>query len=370
MKKRGSAIVITMLLISAISMISFGLAKALVLNTSTVTLYEDGSVAYYAAESGLEEGFLRYRYNQNATVPITNWLLGDSKVFKTTIGKFAGSITPSTDSGSNSAGISPVSSSTSVTKNEQSYELRMGHLGTDGKPFYGSADSSGNLKKAVSESFVSDASSGSVYVNKDESIKIDLTGLNFRSNTNNLNLNVQFYGMNGTDSAEACKALLEVKFTVIQNGTTKEYTDILKPNTATGCELNTNLSGINTYRTISGSNGASISPSAPPSSLYYEVTPLEQVFDRAFANMPDPNTDKVSLMIRPLYFNARIGLIMSSCEINPSSCTSQSNTISGPYTTISSTGYFGSVVKKLSANIDRQSGTLYDLFDYVIYKKS
>jgi hypothetical protein len=37
-------------------------------------------------------------------------------------------------------------------------------------------------------------------------------------------------------------------------------------------------------------------------------------------------------------------------------------------TKVESTGYYGGVSRKLEATIDRQSGTLYDLFDYVIYK--
>ncbi|OQA04440.1 MAG: hypothetical protein BWY68_00320 [bacterium ADurb.Bin400] len=40
----------------------------------------------------------------------------------------------------------------------------------------------------------------------------------------------------------------------------------------------------------------------------------------------------------------------------------------GPASVIRSHGYYMGVGRKLEARIDRQSGTLYDLFDYVIYQ--
>jgi hypothetical protein len=43
--------------------------------------------------------------------------------------------------------------------------------------------------------------------------------------------------------------------------------------------------------------------------------------------------------------------------------------INGPFATVTSTGYYGGTTRTMSANIDRQSGTVYDLFDYVIYQK-
>ena len=146
---------------------------------------------------------------------------------------------------------------------------------------------------------------------------------------------------------------------------------MLKLNSATSCDSQLGSIGINSNRTIL-SNGiqSSVGLFTATPSIYYEVNTLEQVFDRAFANMPNHDYDKVILMIRPLYFNARVGLIMDACKSDPASCTNKSTVVAGPYTTVQSTGYFGSVVKKLSADIDRQSGTLYDLFDYVVYKKS
>jgi hypothetical protein len=40
----------------------------------------------------------------------------------------------------------------------------------------------------------------------------------------------------------------------------------------------------------------------------------------------------------------------------------------GPTTTINSVGYFAGNSRQITANIDRQSGTIMDIFNYVIYK--
>ena len=58
-----------MLLITSIGVITFGIGRALFVQTQTGALYENGVMAYYAAESGIEEGFLMYRYNQNSEIP-------------------------------------------------------------------------------------------------------------------------------------------------------------------------------------------------------------------------------------------------------------------------------------------------------------
>jgi hypothetical protein len=42
--------------------------------------------------------------------------------------------------------------------------------------------------------------------------------------------------------------------------------------------------------------------------------------------------------------------------------------VAGPTTTVKSLGYFASVTNQLTAEIDRQTGTVLDLFNYVIYK--
>ena len=66
---------------------------------------------------------------------------------------------------------------------------------------------------------------------------------------------------------------------------------------------------------------------------------------------------KVELSLKSIGCDAYFG-------IKPVNSTKQ---VVQPYSTIKSTGYYGGVTRTLEARIDRQAGTLYDLFDFVIY---
>ena len=79
--------------------------------------------------------------------------------------------------------------------------------------------------------------------------------------------------------------------------------------------------------------------------------------------------DKVMMTLKPLYYPADIMFFSRVCDGPTDGCTSNRDRIvAGPYSYLNSTGYYGGVTRTLTANIDRQSGTLYDLYDYVIFK--
>jgi hypothetical protein len=82
------------------------------------------------------------------------------------------------------------------------------------------------------------------------------------------------------------------------------------------------------------------------------------------------SSSKITLTLKPLYYDAYIGISTAAC-LTPNACNNNDKGIvmPGPFTNIQSTGYYGGVTRTISANIDRQSGTLYDLFDYVIFEK-
>ena len=64
MKKRGSALIIALLIMATVGGVTFGIGRLFFLDRSITALYENSTIAYYAAESGLEEGMLRYRYKK------------------------------------------------------------------------------------------------------------------------------------------------------------------------------------------------------------------------------------------------------------------------------------------------------------------
>ena len=78
MKKKGSAILIATLLVTAIGSLAFSFGKILLADITSASIYENGVGSYYSAESGIEEGMLRYRFSSSATVPETGWGLDNS----------------------------------------------------------------------------------------------------------------------------------------------------------------------------------------------------------------------------------------------------------------------------------------------------
>lgn len=391
MKKRGSAIVIAMLLISAIGVITFGIARLIFIENRTVALYENGAVAYYAAESGLEEGFLRYRYNQNVEVPFNNWTLtsddSEKKYFQTIYNNY--DTTNFEADKVITEGNIGISTAYKIDPLRQTYDLRIGHIGSNGKPFYGIPilTNGGDVENyKVDEGFINsvpdapdfNSQYGAVFIPKNDSIKIDLSGYNFLiDDFHDLNLYAKLFVPTGTlPEKKDCQALLEIKFTIIKSGETKEYKDLIKP-TFSGdpdsdfsCDNALGSKGINSLRTID----TTTSNTDASGNIIYNASDLWQTvgLNGGTYTKSDTKDLKVVLTIHPIYYDVAIGLVNNNCAGNLSLCENKTkeDVVSGPFTTVESTGYFAGVAKKLTANIDRQSGSLYDLYDYVIFAQN
>ena len=388
MKQRGSALIIAMMFIGLIGAIAFGIAKLIFADSSIGTLSENGAIAYYAAESGVEEGFLRYRYNQNAEVPFSNWAFRDSKVFRSNL------VSKSVLSGEAYVGI-PTSGS--LTLSQQTYDLRMGYLGTNnevggGPFFYQDVD-----KDGVSESTdIFDASYGTgdyifLKVPKDESRKFDLTNVDLR---NHLAIGIKFLGVNASaggvppvvNPSIECKAMAEIKFSTTIGTVNKEYKALTVYNAAScgavlGLPPERLTSAHSDFQVTGGWTGGAASPYrlAGSQNYYYSMDPstfVSDLFAKAGDSVLAPGSyDNVTMTIKPLNYAADVAFITDTCNdyINhpEKNClSSRANIVTGPYTYMTSTGYFGGSTRTLTANIDRQSGTLYDLYDYVLYKEN
>jgi hypothetical protein len=66
---QGSALVITILVIAVISAIGFSVSRLSISQLRQTTQLEDSTVAYYASESGVEQGLLMWKYNHDVEVP-------------------------------------------------------------------------------------------------------------------------------------------------------------------------------------------------------------------------------------------------------------------------------------------------------------
>lgn len=353
MKKRGTAILIAIFLITAIGTLAFSFGRILLLETSSLSLYENGVGAYYAAESGIEEGLLRYRFYPESEVPFDNWTLGQKKVYRTNL----------TDKSMAQAGL-PLSYT--IDKEEQIsddskqiYDLRMGYVGTmgDHSGFYFGEDINGDGRldpNSDIDSSLYGINNPALLVNKDSSLNVTIPKMLDLSG-NSLNLSVVFDGLTASDQ----NSVLEIKAAVKKMSMNRvvEYKKMLAYNSTSARTLifgaaDDYIPPTQTGTTVSGNRFVKVADLLGSLGFFYEIN------------------SEIELTFRPLYNNIKVGLANANC-INGQSATclgTKTTTLPGPVTKITSTGYYGGTTRTLEANIDRQSGTLYDLFDYVIYR--
>lgn len=70
---KGSALLIAMIMVAAISAAAFGLGKLLLSDIRITSSLEDSTAAFYAAEAGIEHGLLKFRIDRTTeiTTPIS-----------------------------------------------------------------------------------------------------------------------------------------------------------------------------------------------------------------------------------------------------------------------------------------------------------
>lgn len=335
-KSRGSAILIAVFLIAAVGSVAFGIGRLFMMESAIANLYESSTVAYYAAESGIEEGFLRYRYDKNTIVPVKNGL--NYVVSKNNLED--STQTDQTQVQFNS--FNPVA-------NLRYYFLSMDYK----QPFYG-ADMDGD--DSVGPSDVSSASYPLEYsVVRDEAIKIDVTDVK----SNDFKFITTLYPPSHTSVFFEAKLIGDTPLGL------KELKIALAPDSIAS----------DTGRFPSGSVLA-LSPATGFIETYYLDNLITKIrnttsmsgFSPIFDSSPDK---KVELYLKPICQVDDTTLYSpDGCKVNIGLALYNSiDVISGPYSTVKSIGMYGGVTRTLEAKIDRQAGTVYDLFDYVLYKK-
>lgn len=66
---RGAALLITLVVVTVLGAITFSINRMVISEIKQITRLEDSEIAYQAAESGIEAGLLLYRYNRDVEVP-------------------------------------------------------------------------------------------------------------------------------------------------------------------------------------------------------------------------------------------------------------------------------------------------------------
>ncbi len=325
--KSGSAMVITLLLLATVGSISFSIGRLFVLDLTLSRIQDDSVVAYYAAESGIEEGLLRYRFNKNAEIEAGNPGEADNhnSAIRNDFEKYE------SDSALTSFGNSPAAT-------DRVYDFRM----------YFKEKELCNVDLGNDDG-VCDLTEDEEWIKilANESMKFDITGIN-----------KNYYDLLLKPSGENSIAF-EAKITATMLGSEApvEYKTLFITEALRIQSLSSITSG---------------SAPIPSSGVYYEVPKIVEKLVGAnlvdFGDFVNPDI-KAELYIKPVRIG---GTPFSSGDLefmikrNNDGFINNSS-IAGLYSTIKSTGHYGNVTRTLKAKIDRQSGTLYDVFDFVLY---
>lgn len=360
-KQRGTALIIAILLISAIGAVGFSFGRVFLAEFANARLHENSIVAFYSAESGIEEGFLRYRYSRNAEVPFADWSISATERIKFNLVN----ITTSTSPQPQDKTVAPA-----TPGSNQYYYLRMGYAGTANKlPFFGQdRNLDGDLTVDDIQNIAYGDGDSSLTIIKDDSYKIDLSNV-LSDTTKDINLYTKFIG-DSSNLATAAKAFMQVKLVIDINGTgstVKEYKTIISENPTSTCVLLHITEAVSCNDQIITANQITLSLQY---SHAWNVDGLLAKWRARDGFPPVSPSSKVTLTLKPYNYAAKIGIVSTDCATSSdASCEYDAATVvPGPYTIVSSVGFYKNVYRTIEANIDRQSGSLYDLYDYVIYK--
>ncbi|MEI6144419.1 MAG: pilus assembly PilX N-terminal domain-containing protein [Candidatus Berkelbacteria bacterium] len=338
-KRKGAALVVAILLAAVIGSAAIGVTAIAFRQVNTAETYNNGLAAYYAAESGLEEGLLRNKYDKNAQIPesITSYFARDTLLRRpaNAYRDFLGQPTKMRLTSSNSG----VQIGYGLADRSQVYDLdvfwQQKYFGVD-KNDNGFIDAN---------DIASDT-----YNNPDYKIeKDDSKSFTILPADNNIYLywkwiapNCQPITPGGTNYTSRA---VEIK---IKDTTQNEHTALFRDaETLDHCAtINNSTKAIKTNGAFTASSGVELK--AAMGITAYTATEL--------TIKPVGNTSGSG---DGIYFGFNQA---------PQNNLAVATRTTGPSTTIQSTGYFAGNSRQITANIDRQTGTILDIFNYVIYK--
>lgn len=285
--RKGSAILIVMLLITVLTSVALTVGYLAMAEVSMETSSEDGAMAYYAAEAGIEDGLLRYRYDNNVEVGSFDTTAPLVERVNVTDGQRLHNTDSAADKFDDTNPTNPPSEAM-----KQFYDLRI----------YYKTDDSGEYNDNID-------------FQKDRKIEKDQT------------LTLSSFGNQTVD--------VSLKYASNETGceTTKDCFVQFK-----GTNLNTGIAVVNFDDYTSG-----------------VVDPIMNTKTVTVS----PNTE---LKIKP--WNMSIAYKIKA-ETLPTGSSNYIAVDSG-ITTIESTGYYGSAKRRLQARVDRKSGRLLEIFDFVL----
>ena len=349
-KKKGAALIIAILLSAIVGSAAIGASAIATRQVRISDTYDKGLVAFYAAESGLEQGLLQYKFNQNIEIPedftvdLTDSLQRKSnKTYRNFLNR-----TPMKFDISNNKGVDIGYNSTSKSLG-QVYDLQVFYK----QKYYGvdtqtAGVYNGYIDPTDIQSYQTDQPK-TYTIRKDEAATFEVLPTNATANPPTINEVHLYWRWQRACSGKPRALEVKIKTQQTDSLTRKnEYTKIFY-DPRCGTIIGAGPSDVAKHVIATDpwvfDTGQELKASLGISALTATEFTLKPV--------GGGNTDDY------IWFGFN-----QTTALNPSA----SLRTTGPNTTVRSIGYFGGTTREITANLSRQNGTVLDLFQYVIYQ--
>lgn len=348
-KKKGDALVVAILLSAIIGSAAIGLTAIAFRQVNIAETYNNGLAAYYAAESGIEQGLLYYKFDKNIEIPgkITAFYSSDPAML---LRRPANAYRNFMDQA--------IMRQPAGTVDTTNVGVKVGFNGNDKvqaydlQSFYKQSFNGDDSKAPIGELTASDVadSGSSIYkISRDNEMVFTINSDPADKNINQIYLYWRWIAPCVSADCINTPRALEVKLKVKEVSATgqDEYTALFQdPRTlrVPRAELPVEVSGLTgVFTPLSGSSlQAAMNP--PITSLTVTEMSLKPVGNTALSE-------------DGIYFG-----------FSQSPAGAPARTTSGLTTTVQSIGYYVGNSRQIIATVDRQTGTILDIFNYVIYK--
>lgn len=302
---KGTALLVTVLLAGAVGALAFGLFKIANSEFFIGTKEEEGIEAFYAAQAGVEDALMRFKFKTDGSLEIPDGAREDTPdVLRVDVNDADGNH-------KNLIGITKYQNDISPNENQYIYDLKVWS----------------KVKRI------------DLTLEKDQSIILDVSEPSERGE----NIFVRWEA-EGTSPATKDSAKLWYRLSDPE-GASQDPRGQLKRDFFTYLAYQQdNLSGVNPAR-----------------------GPSRTDFSGVSALPADTNNNNFSLYnFKTLKFKA-FGETGSRIHLIVRTLGNSDSLIGGPKIYIESTGYYGNTARKIKVTLDRESKSVLDIFDYVIY---
>lgn len=324
--RKGTALITAIMLCAIFAAAIVGVGSYGIRQMNISKVYGNGVEAYYAAESGIEEGLLRFRFNKNAQVPdsVHAYLDPLRRIPDGTYRNFLLK-NPTRDPSEPSSGSL---SGYSGNDMQPVYDLQVYYK----QKFAGQDINNDGL---LNDADLQDPNYGSDQ--KYKIIKDDIKSFTIPSDTGYLSLYWKFL-----TPCNSGRRAVEVKLRVSpadpasgKDTYTALFADTTCPTTILNSDPATMIANVFYVPDLKGRMNITSKTAVELTLHPVDVTPADEAgiafgYTQYFGNAP----------------------------------------VAGPTTTIRSIGYYRGTTREITAEINRQSGTILDIFNYVLFKKA